>query len=218
MIPRLHIVTDDATLRKDAFLHDARTVLEAGGPELALHLRGPRTEGRRIFDLADALLPPAQESGAVLLVNDRVDVALCLGLSGVHLGQRSLPPAVARPLLGADRLLGLSVHGAPEVRSGLSGELDYLVVGTIFPSESHPDGTPGGMERIQAVAAVSGLPLLAIGGLTPGRVVKVLEAGAHGVAVRGAIWDAPDKQWAVEAMVEALEEGCQQEEGEGREG
>lgn len=205
MTPGLHVVTDDVILKQDTFLSRALRVLEAGGPGLALHLRGPRTGGQRLFDLAEALKGPARDSGALLLANDRLDVALCSGLPGAHLGQRSIPPPAARELLGPQRLLGLSVHGPGEVPEPREGELDYLFVGTIFPSASHPGGPVGGMERIGAVAGVTELPLMAIGGISPRGVRDVLAAGAHGVAVLEAVWSAADIGLAVEELLEVLE-------------
>jgi thiamine-phosphate pyrophosphorylase len=110
-------------------------------------------------------------------------------------------------LLGPNRLLGLSVHRPEELPSAAEKALDYLMVGTIFPSPSHPGGTVGGMKRIGSVARVSGLPQVAIGGVSADRVAEVLSAGAHGVAVLSAVWDAADPEAAVETLLEALEKG-----------
>jgi len=200
VIPTLHIVTDDEILRREDFIFRAARVLEAGGEDVALHLRGPRTTGRILYSLARALQGIAQASGSTFLAHDRVDLDLDLALSGAHLGQRSLPPEVARDVLGPHRLLGLSVHGAEEAGEGLNGAVDFLLAGTIFPSASHPGGVPGGgpggapggVARIREIQGVTHLPLLAIGGITPKKVGEVLAAGAHGVAVRGGIWDAGD--------------------------
>ena len=207
MIPRLHAVTDDGILRRNGFLDVARSVMASGGAGLAFHLRGPNSPGRFLFHLAEALAASAETSGSLLIANDRVDVALCLGLSGVHLGQRSLPPPAARGLLGPDRLLGLSVHGIDEVPEEAKEELDYLIVGTIFSSDSHPDGPLGGTKRIRAVAGVTELPQIAIGGMNAGNAAEVMSAGAHGVAVRGAIWEAGDPALATRELLDALEEG-----------
>lgn len=213
-LPRLHLVTDDEVLADGAFPDRARRALASGGDGVALHLRGPGTSGRRLFDLAAALLPSAERAGARLLVNDRVDVAGSAGVHGAHLGQRSLPPADARWLLGQDALLGLSVHGQDEAvaaagqAQGVAGApLDYLLVGTLFPTPSHP-GRPGaGVERLARVRAVApDLPLVGIGGITPDRVSSVLAAGGHGVAVLRGVWAAEDPARAVEAYRAALGE------------
>jgi thiamine-phosphate pyrophosphorylase len=207
VIPTLHIITDDEILRRDEFISQACGVLEAGGEALVFHLRGPRTSGKVLYSLALALKDPSESCGSRLLVNDRVDLAVALDLSGAHLGQRSLPPEVARQILGHHRLLGLSVHGVGEAMDGLAGGVDFFLAGTIFPSPSHPDGVAGGAARIREIRGVSSVPLLAIGGITKGRVGEVLAAGAHGVAVRGGIWDAGDPTAATRVYLEELESG-----------
>lgn len=203
MIPPLHLVTDDAILSEDGFLSRAREVLGVGGPEVALHVRGPGLEGRRLFDLALALREDAHKSGGLLLVNDRVDVALSLEIPGVHLGQRSLPPQVVRDLVGRERVLGVSVHDPAEAEEGERGGADYLLVGALFPTPSHPSVSPGGVGRIQEVARVTSIPLVGIGGITVARVRETLAAGAFGVAVRGGVWD---RSGPGDAVLEYLEE------------
>lgn len=202
VIPRLHLVTDDEVLERPDFPRQAEAVLacvaESGvsedrAPGVALHLRGPRSSGAHLFHLASLLLPRAREAGVLLLVNDRVDVALTAGADGVHLGTRSLPPSVARGLLPRGALVGASVHGADEVRALASSPPDFLFVGALYPTASHPGQSPGGVERLHEVAAAAGgIPLLAIGGITPERVAEVRAAGAHGVAVLGAVWSRED--------------------------
>ncbi|MDT8342467.1 MAG: thiamine phosphate synthase, partial [Longimicrobiales bacterium] len=91
-VPPLHLVTDDAVLARPGFRGAAEAALEAGGARVALHLRGPGTNGGPLYRLAVALVPAARAAGALLLVNDRVDVAACAGADGVQLGRRSLPP------------------------------------------------------------------------------------------------------------------------------
>lgn len=252
--PPLHLVTDDEVLADPGFVERARAVLAAAAgplagdgtsactpartlpPTLALHLRGPRTSGRRLFDLATALLPAARAAGALLLVNDRVDVAGAVGALGVHLGRRSLAVAQARALLGPGAWIGASVHGAGEVRAVLDeaagrrdGERagpasrasqgpptaalpDFLIVGTLYATASHPGRTGAGPDRLREVAgaveaagaragAAAGasrpLPLIGIGGITPERVPEVRAAGAAGVAVLSGVWSAGDPAAAV---------------------
>ncbi|MFH1765416.1 MAG: thiamine phosphate synthase [Gemmatimonadota bacterium] len=219
MIPTLHVITDDEILTREGFVFKAMGVLEAGGEGVVFHLRGPRTSGKVLHSLARVLKGPAEAHGCRLLANDRVDLALALDLSGAHLGQRSLPPGVARRILGPHRLLGLSVHGLTEAGEGLTGIVDFLLAGTIYPSFSHPEGipegvpgggaggVPGGVARIREIRGISTVPLVAIGGMTPDRVAEVLAAGAHGVAVRGGIWDAGDPTAATRVYLEELEKG-----------
>ncbi|HST63093.1 MAG TPA: thiamine phosphate synthase [Longimicrobium sp.] len=195
-IPPLHVVTDDRVVARPGFLDAARLVLEMGGPDVVLHLRAPRASGRALYDLARRMRPLAVNEDAWLVVNDRLDVALAAGVDGGHVGARGLAAADARRVLGADRLLGVSVHSVDEARDALAGEPDFLLAGTIWESASHP-GRPGaGVGRIREIAAL-GVPAIAIGGVTPARAAEARDAGAAGFAVLRGVWDAPDPVQAV---------------------
>jgi thiamine-phosphate diphosphorylase len=137
-LPRLHVVTDDLVLGRVGFESMAVDVLEAGGPEVALHLRGPTTTGAVVFETARTLLPFARRAGALLFVNDRLDVALTLRVDGAHLGHRSLGVRVARELLGDGPWLGASVRDARETATAAGEGADYVFLGTTFATPSHP--------------------------------------------------------------------------------
>ena len=203
MIPRLHVVTDDRILARPGFGAAALQVLETGGARVALHVRGPQTSGRALHRAAAGLIFPARRAGAWLVINDRVDVALALGVRRVHLGARSLPARVARRLLGPGACLGRSVHSAAEAR-GEGGQIDYLFSGTVFATPSHPGATPEGTGVVRAVAAAGTVPVVGIGGITPGRVSRVIRAGAHGVAAIRAVWDAPSTGGGVRRFLNSL--------------
>jgi thiamine-phosphate diphosphorylase len=205
VIRPLHLVTDDAILARSDFTDLARGAMHVGGKKVALHIRGPGLEGRTIFELAQALRDDAAKAGALLLVNDRLDVVLALDLPGGHLGQRSLSPGHARGIVGPHRILGLSVHDRIEAEESREGQLDFLMVGTLFSTPSHPGVVPGGVERLDEIASTTALPLIGIGGIRPNRVGEVMEAGAYGVAVRGGVWEAPNPVGAVESYLQQLE-------------
>ena len=216
VIPKLHVVTDDEILARPDFETRAREVCEVfqvrqpadeaalGGP-VALHIRGPRTAGRRLTRLARTLCERTVACGVRLLVNDRLDVALAVGAAGVHLGTRSLPPPEARRLLGASRLLGVSVHSASAAVEAAESGADYLFVGTLFETPSHSEVEASGLEFVGLVASRVDLPLVGIGGVTPERAVAVLASGGHGVAVMRGIWDAPSPPDAAQAYLDAVE-------------
>jgi thiamine-phosphate pyrophosphorylase len=194
-VPRFHLVTDDRVIGSGTFEPLATTVLDAAGAGVALHLRGPRTSGRRLHDLATALLPAARAAGVALLVNDRVDVALAADADGAHLGERSIPVTEARRLLPGGRWIGASCHDP--AGAALASDADFLIVGTIFATPSHP-GRPGaGPALLSGVRERVDAPLLAIGGIGPQRVREVVAAGAHGVAVLSGVWGADDPARAV---------------------
>jgi thiamine-phosphate pyrophosphorylase len=195
-IPPLHVVTDDAVVGRADFLDVARRIVEAGGADVALHLRVPRASGRRMHDLATALRSMTADAGALLIVNDRVDVALAADADGVQVGGRGLEPADARRLIGPDRLLGVSVHSVDEACAARDGGADYLLAGTIWETQSHPDRRGAGTALIREIAAL-GIPAITIGGVTPERAVEARDAGAVGVAVIRGVWDARDPAAAV---------------------
>ena len=191
-LPRLHAITDDARLADARFVDDAAALLEAGGTDVALHLRGRNTTAARLFELATMLLPIARAHRAKLIVNDRIDVALVARADGVQLREDSLDAPAARALLGADAAIGVSRH-ARSIAAGIDGA-DFVLFGSVYETSSHPDRAPAGIEALRHAAAGGGrepshaLPLIAVGGLTPERVADVLAAGAYGVAALSGIW------------------------------
>lgn len=141
---------------------------------------------------------------ALLVVNDRVDVALAADADGVHLPGHGLPPLAARSLVG-ERLVGRSVHSAGEASEAGEQGADYALLGAIFASRSHP-GQPGaGPELIRLARPCCRVPLLGIGGITPENAASVMEAGADGVAVISAILAAPDPAEAAARLCEMVE-------------
>lgn len=201
-VPPLHLVTDDEVLARSDFARRIASLTEAGGAHLALHLRGPRTPGRRLADCVALALKAAAATGSQVVVNDRLDVALALGADGVQLGRRSLPPAVARRL-APGLPLGLSVHSAAEAGAATA---EWLIGGTIWATASHPGEPGGGSAHLAAMAAATRLPLIAIGGVTPARVGEARRAGARGVAVLRGVWAAADPVDALSRYLSAWSE------------
>ncbi|HUP51304.1 MAG TPA: thiamine phosphate synthase [Longimicrobiales bacterium] len=215
-LPRLHVVSDDAMLARGGWEALAADVLAAGGAGLCLHLRGPRTDGATLHRLARELLPHARRTGALLFVNDRVDVALGVDVDGVHLGGRSLPVGAARGLLGDDLWLGVSCRDAAQIAASHHEGADYAFLGTIFPTPTHPEVAGMGLEGLAAtLGGLGAFPVIGIGGVDPASVPGVLGAGAHGVAVSRGVWDARDSAAAVRRYVEAIETGATEQGGIG---
>jgi thiamine-phosphate diphosphorylase len=204
-LPWLHVVTDDAVLARDTFAAMARRILETGGGRVALHVRGPRTSGATLFRLASALAPVAEASRSLLVVNGRVDVALCAGLGAVHLGVRSLEPPETRSILGEDARIGVSTHDEAEARRARQLGADWIFAGTLWETPSHPARPGVGLGGlVRSVAAAGGMPVLGIGGVTPERAARLVEAGGHGVAVIRGVWDAPDPIGAMNDYLQGL--------------
>jgi len=201
-IPLLHAVTDDAVVARDGFVERAEEVLAAGGTHLALHLRAPGASGRALYSLAARLAGVARGTGSLLLVNDRVDVALAVAAHGVQLGRRSLSPADAWRIVGGKMLIGASVHDAEEGREAAADGADFLLAGAVYPTATHPGQTGAGIRLIASVAGL-GIPVVAIGGVTPERAGELRHAGAAGMAAIRGIWDAPSPADAVQRYIEA---------------
>ena len=204
MIPRLHVVTDDGVLARPDFLDLAKRVIDAGGPQLAIHIRGPRTTGARVFAAAAAIAPEARAAGTPVLMNDRVDVCMALDLPGVHLGERSLPVDVVRRLVGADRVVGASVRTRAVAQGAEAASADFLIAGSVFATTSHPGREPIGLAGFSDTEAAVTVPVLAIGGVTVERAGEIRSAGAYGVAVLSGVWATANPARAVEDYLGAM--------------
>lgn len=200
----LHAVTDDAVLADADFLDRAKSILSAGADRIAIHVRGPRTGGRTLFEMAAAIRRVAESTGSAVIVNDRIDVALAADAHGVQLGGRSLSIEDARRMLGPDRVIGASLHSIEEGVAASASGANYVIAGTIWPSSSHPGGSTAGVELIRLIASsdVAVVAVVAIGGVTADRVRAAKDAGARGVAAIGGLWRADDPAMAVKAYLQ----------------
>lgn len=202
------MVTDDDILERQGILGVIKTVYETGGRDVALHIRGPSTYGRKIHELARKIRPMADSTGGRLFLNDRLDIAWTAGVDGVHLGQRSLPVRSVRRLVGHDLTIGASVHNEHESAIAEKEGADYAFLGTLFRTPSHHGIEPGGLSLISKMCSViRDMPFVGIGGITPERVGGVLAAGAKGVAVIRGIWNAENPRDAVRAYLSELKLG-----------
>jgi thiamine-phosphate pyrophosphorylase len=154
----------------------------------AVQLRERDLSTSELLLLAQEIRSITAPRAVPLLINDRIDLMLALNLDGVHLRANSLPIAAVRRLVGPDRLIGISTHSLAEVHAANRDGADYVVFGPIFDTPSKREfGSPVGLEQLAEVCRRSAVPVFAIGGVTRASVPDVLRAGAHGVAVIGAI-------------------------------
>ena len=131
----------------------------------------------------------ARPFGALVIVNDRADIARLSGADGVHVGQEDLSPRAVRQLVGAGAVVGLSTHTVEQLERGLDQPVSYLAAGPVFGTMSKQTGYDAiGLERVADAArraTARSLPLVAIGGITLDRAASVVAAGATSVAVIG---------------------------------
>ena len=210
--PPLHVITDDAVLASPGFVDAAHACFATGGARMVLHLRGRTTSGATLFRLASALTSAAHGSGARLVVNDRIDVARAAGADGVQLGRRSLAVNDARAVW-PQAWIGASVHAADQAAEAERAGTDFVVLGTIYATPSHP-GLPGaGVGPIGEAVTKVRVPVVAIGGIEATRIGEVAGAGAAGVAVLSAVWGEDDAAEAVGALLRAWEQRGAKETG-----
>jgi thiamine-phosphate pyrophosphorylase len=140
-----------------------------------------------------AELKAARPPGTLLIVNDRLDVALAGGADGVHLGQDDLPLSAARPLCPPGFLIGISTHNETQAAAAMDAGADYIGLGPIFATSSKQNPDPVvGVQRLAGVCASAKVPVVAIGGITLERVPELVAAQAHAVAIIAAVNTAPD--------------------------
>jgi thiamine-phosphate pyrophosphorylase len=199
----LYLVTDRHQTRGRPLVPLLREALDAG--VRAIQLRERDLPTRPLVALAEEVLRLTQEYGALLLLNDRVDLVVALGADGVHLRTDSLPVAAARRLLGPDRVIGMSTHSVEEVVRAETDGADFAVLGPAYETTSKVAyGSPIGLAPIGEAGSRCRIPVFAIGGITPGRAKEVRRAGAFGVAVISSILSAEHVKSATCQMLDAM--------------
>ena len=198
---QIHLITDRKSARGDLL----GTVVGAlrGGVDW-VQVREKTGPARDLYETARKIILLARENGAGVMINDRIDVALATGAGGVHLAGKSLPPRVARELLG-DRLLGASVHSIEEAREAVDGGVDYVTFGHVYPTSSKPGMPPRGVLELAEVVESVDVPVLAIGGIDASNVHEVLRTGASGIAVISAVLAAQDPKAVTRELRRAVD-------------
>nr|WP_238305954.1 MULTISPECIES: thiamine phosphate synthase [Mycobacterium] len=212
---RLYLCTDARRERGD--LAEFADAALAGGVDI-IQLRDKGSPGEQRFGPLEALdelaacevlADAAHRHGALFAVNDRADIARAAGADVLHLGQRDLPVKVAREIVGAGPLLGLSSHTPGEAAAAAGGAADYFCVGPCWPTPTKPGRPAPGLELVRAVAGLdTDKPWFAIGGIDAARLPEVLEAGARRIVVVRAITAADDPRAAATELASALSAVC----------
>ena len=168
-----------------------------------VQLREKDLPGGRLLELASSLKDAVGDS-ALLIINERVDVAVAGGVAGVQLGEEALTVAAARHILGPEPLIGRSVHSEEGADQAIAAGADFLIAGPMYTTQSHPSDLPAGPELIQRIARNCPVPLFGIGGINALNVSEVLRAGAKGVAVITSILASPQPRDAARQLKQAM--------------
>ena len=202
--PFVYPILDADGLAGRSAVEVARALVQAGA--LLLQVRGKSLGDRALCALAREVVAVAHAGGALVVVNDRPDVARIAFADGVHVGQDDLPPADVRRLMPYPALVGLSAHDTVQIRSAPAGVVDYVAIGPVFATRSKAAPDPVvGLEGVAAARANTSLPLIAIGGITRANAADVIAAGAQGVAVVSEVMAAEDPGRAFRALAAALQ-------------
>lgn len=200
----LYLVTDRSMLRDYTIPDVVRQAAENG--VTAVQLREKKSPTSEFIQLALDLKKILDPLHIPLIINDRVDVALAVDASGVHLGQHDMPVSLARNLLGDDKIIGLSVESEVDVENADALDVDYLGVSPIFQTPTKTDTvTEWGLEGLKKVSLTSRYPLVAIGGINHENAERVMQNGADGVAVVSAICTSENPGRAASALRNAVE-------------
>ncbi|MDR1817527.1 MAG: thiamine phosphate synthase [Puniceicoccales bacterium] len=201
---RLYLVTDAPERCRRGLLETVDAAV-AGGVTLVQYRTAHAKKGAAYAE-ALALRDLLRARGVPFLVNDHIDLALAADADGAHVGQRDLPAAAARRLLGAWKILGLSVNNPVQLAAAaVAGDLaaaDYIGCGPVFPTRTKSDTFPVvGLDALAEMARRSPLPVVAIGGIGAGNVAGVRASGVAGVAVVSAICAAAEPAAAARALL-----------------
>lgn len=175
-----------------------------GGVTL-VQLREKEADSRKFLDTALRVREVTERYRVPLIINDRIDIALACDAAGVHLGQQDIPCAIARKILGPDKLIGVTAKTVKQALQAEQDGADYLGCGALFPSGAKPEAQPMTLSTLSEILAAVHIPVTAIGGISADNVHLPVEAGANGVAVVSAILGQPDVCAAARKLREKIE-------------
>jgi thiamine-phosphate pyrophosphorylase len=194
---RFYAMVDTAGGQDPAAL--ARMLLEAGARIMQLRLK--EAGSRDFLATAREIAGLCRSHGAMLIVNDRADIARLADAAGVHVGQDDLPLADARAIMGTGSIVGVSTHSVEQARAAAAGGADYIGFGAIYTGGLKNVAKAQGLERLRAVRAAVSLPIVAIGGITETTMPEVLAAGADAAAIITDVVRASDIAAKVRALL-----------------
>jgi thiamine-phosphate pyrophosphorylase len=204
----VYVIIDPASCGDRDPLEIAKQALE-GGARL-LQLRDKTREKGLQLPVADSLARICREAGVPFILNDHVDLALAVSADGVHVGQKDLPVAAVRRLVGPEMVIGASTNNPDEARRAEADGADYVSVGRLYETGSKTDTRPASVETIRAAKAAVSVPVCAIGGINETNIDEVIAAGADMVAVISAVCTAVDVREATRRLAERFGSGQSQ--------
>ena len=200
----LYFITDSTGYEQDEFLRRVRSALEGG--VTIIQLREKNRTTREYIELANAVHEITKEFGVPLIIDDRIDVMLATGAEGVHVGAEDMPVAMARQLIGKDKILGATAKTVEAATKAYNDGADYLGVGAIYPTTTKVKTVLTSTETLDAITKAVPIPVNAIGGLNSGNIGILRGINIAGVCAVSAIMKAVCPRTAAEELKNAFED------------
>ena len=200
----LYAVTDRAWTGKQTLYEQVEAALKGG--VTCVQLREKELDETAFLQEAKELCALCRRYGVPFLVNDNVEIAIACGADGIHVGQEDLAAGEVRRRVGENMILGVSVHTVEEARQAVRDGADYLGLGAVFPTSTKTDVEQMPNETLRAICDAVDVPIVAIGGINRGNILKLAGSGVDGVALVSAIFSAEDIEGACRELRAMSEE------------
>ena len=199
----LHVITD--TTLQSRFTHAELADLAIAGGADTVQFRQKHGTTRELITTAQNMQAVCAQHKVTLIVNDRADIALAVGATGVHFGQEDMPVSIGRQLLSTKAIIGASARTEEKILTAISEGADYIGFGPIYGTTSKPDAeTAKGLDQLRRICEIAACPVIAIGGITVQTAGDVIRAGAHGIAVISAVCAHPEPTVATQALLNEI--------------
>lgn len=197
--PTLYFITDSTNYAEEEFLFRVEQALKGGAT--LIQLREKEKSTREYIELAEKVHEIAKRYNVPLIIDDRVDVALAIDAEGVHVGASDMPVAVARKLMGNDKIVGATAKTVPWAKEAYEQGADYLGVGTIYPTTTKVVTVLTSTETLDAITKAVPIPVNAIGGLNKDNLDILKGIGISGICVVSAIMKSDDPKTEAETLL-----------------
>lgn len=198
----LYLVTDTELCPREKLTETVEQAI-SGGVTL-VQLREKDISSRAFYEEAQALKKITAYYHVPLIINDRLDIMLAVDADGLHIGQSDIPAAVARRIMGKNKILGLSAGTLEEAKKAKADGADYIGVGAVFPTSTKKDAVWVGKEALREIKAQTSLPIVGIGGICAENINQIYGSGIDGIAVVSAIMASKDPKGAAEVLKEKV--------------
>lgn len=185
-IGKLYLITDTVIQKKYSHYQIAKLAIKGGAD--VIQLRDKSLSTSKLIQTAIKIAALCRKHKVTFLINDRFDVALVSNADGVHLGMEDIPVKEARKLLGKNKIVGGTAHTLTEAKKCEKDGADYIGYGHIYPTKTkYKPEKPKGTEQLKSIVSKIGIPVIAIGGISPENIEEVMTTGVHGAAVVGSV-------------------------------